>query len=385
MPAIKVDNTEYDVQYGSQKFDPVTTETLHISGKPQYDSSGRTIIYVRWNFVFRTIIYAAFENDTTIDFQMNAIRQILMSPGNSFRYVDRGLGDLCINSDGPQRDVSWGPKPQFLEWEPWGDANVAQVTWGVEVCIPECNSAKYQGKVILEWNYSMTYERDVDGFTTRRINGHVVIPQTRQAQGNRNIVLSADEFREKIYQRPLPGFRPLAATFKLSEDKCRLEYSFGDEEMGEDIPPPGVIRIDASMSSGNDRPYAMKKFTYNFNATYTVARGFPLKIAAAHFQRITTARQAAAVKAAGGKKAIVVNWHPGEPRIYGKAKQASYSITFAIVRDLRRFYLAPLHWAGKSRRSSAGSTSRTPTTSSMKPTGPIVSRTPSSAHADRRA
>jgi hypothetical protein len=68
-------------------------------------------------------------------------------------------------------------------------------------------------------------------------------------------------------------------TFSLSEDKCRLDFRFEDQEMGEDIPPPGVLRLDADMEAHNAEASAFQQMTYTLRATYEMAPGFPPQLA----------------------------------------------------------------------------------------------------------
>jgi hypothetical protein len=346
VPQLNVAVANYVVKYNGFQFDPNTTETVSVRSRPVYDSAGRTIVYFVWQFVIRSVIYARKTGDTTTDFQLNSARQLLQSPAGAFQYKDRGFGELEINVGKRQRDVVWGPRPKELSWEPWGDANAGLITWQVEVAIPECNSAKFEGKP-MEWNYSVEYDLE-DGFTTRKVKGHLVIPQTRDAQGNRRFRHSADEYREKVTPRPQPGFRRMPMTFSLSEDKCRLDFRFEDQEMGEDIPPPGVLRLDADMEAHNAEASAFQQMTYTLRATYEMAPGFPPQLAYAHYQKFALDRQEATKRAAkAGKKGVKgfvrLYWQVREPKIVDRVKVGGFTTTWLVtfaVRDL----LAEAFW-----------------------------------------
>lgn len=343
MPKVTVPAANYVVQYNGFVFDGATTETVGITSQAHYDEAGRTIAYLEYTIHIRTIIYSTGAGVNTT--QMNNIRRMLQSPGGQFLYVDRGFGQFRINSFlGRQRDVKWGPKPQVLSWKPWGDANAAEVEWQVMVCIPECDAAKFENHA-MEYNFAITYERDADGFTTRKISGYLTIPQTRFGQGNRRFRRSADDYRETITPRVPVGFRPLAATFKLSYDKCRLDFEFADEEMGNEIPPPGVIRVKGEMTAQNTKPLDLQNFTYTLSATYDMARGFNPDIAKLHFINMMNDRRKVATDAANAErqadalgidlerfevnenligKALITHWKVGEPVIFGKFKQCNF-------------------------------------------------------------
>jgi hypothetical protein len=368
MPLTAVPNAAYVVRINQFQLDPNTTETVSVRGTPVLDSAQRTVVYTVWRFQFRTVLYARKTADTTTDFQMNSARQLILSPGGAFQYKDRGFGELEVNTGKRQKDVRWGPFVKEISWEPWGDANAGLLEFSVEVAIPECNSAKFENHA-LEWNFNLTYDRDPDGFTTRKISGHLLIPQTRDAQGNRRFRHTADEYREKVSPRVADGFRPLRASFKLNDAKDRLEFNFEEEEMGADIPPPGVLRIDADMDGGNQKPGNFVQMIHTLNATYTIARGFPMALALVHFQRMAFRRREATKRAVGGVRqgiavggveirppmvapgdrpvvgtAVDMYWRVGEPRIYNKAKQAKFSYTWAVTNSIFAILRADGYW-----------------------------------------
>ncbi len=328
MPLVDVQPAQFRCSYNGFTFDGASTETLSIESHPEYDEARRTIIWMRYTIRLRTTIFSAA--NTTTDLEMGVIRKQLQSPGGALVYEQRGFGGFSINAGRGAKDSSWGPRPQVLSWKPIGDANAAEVEWACEVCIPECDAAKFEDHAAA-FNWKVTYERDPDGFTTRKVSGYVQIPQTRDAQGNRQFRHSADEYREKITPVTPFNFRPLAATFTLSMDKCRLDFQCADQEMGRDIPPPGIIRVDADMSSANDRDFAMLRFIYTISCTYTIAQGFPTDIAFAYFERLVALRKLAIKAAANAAATTDISIRQGEPRIYNQAKQAKFSLTFAVI------------------------------------------------------
>ncbi len=347
----------FQCSYGDFDFPGESTETLRITTISHYDEAGRTIAYMEYLIALRTVVYAASPNGDIVD-TMNDIRQVLMSPGNELVYQDRGFGDFEINT-ATVKDVKWGPKPKILNWEQWGDNNVAQIEWQVEVCIPECSAAKYENHV-MEYNYRLTDDVDTNGFTTRRVAGYLSIPQTRNGQANRQFKHSADEYRAKIKPTTPERFRPLPMSVTLSLDKCRLDFSFADQEMGRDIPPPGILRVKANMTAQNPQAMFFNRFIYTIDATYDLALTADPQIAIAHFLKIVASRRnvilpnANKVNVPGlppvvlgpggqlikpfapdGKQATVgfieLQWRFTESDIYAQVKQYSASVTFAAT------------------------------------------------------
>jgi hypothetical protein len=331
MPLVTVPAAQFQCIYNGYQFPGETTETVGISSEAVYDKAERTIIYVRYLIRLRWVVIAAAGGTT--DAQMDVIRRRLNSPGGAFTYFLRGFGDFRINVPGQRkRDSRWGPKPRHFEYEPWGDANVAQLTWEVEVCIPECDAARFEDAV-MEFNWRVEFLIDADGFTTRKIGGHLRIPQTRDAQGNRRFRHSADEYREKIYPQVPEGFRPLPKTFALSEDKCTLKFSFADEQMGQAIPPPGCIRAEGSMTAQNASQANFVSNVFTLNASYELAPGVAAAVAKGHFHNMANGRRKVIQKIVAKEKGkvgpvIPWGWKAAEPKIWGKLKVCSFSVTF---------------------------------------------------------
>ena len=81
--------------YGKFVFNPATTETLRIAGRPVQDDADRTIKYVEWTLILRTIVIG--EDPDTADANMNYARHVLTSQGLALTYQIKGFGDFNIN------------------------------------------------------------------------------------------------------------------------------------------------------------------------------------------------------------------------------------------------------------------------------------------------
>ncbi len=342
--------------YNFFTFDGATTETVGIQSVPHYDQAGRTITHMEYSLTLRSVIVPVAGNQVgdvaDVALIMDNLRMRLQSPGGELVYEDRGFGSFSINT-AEVKDVKWGPKPRVLSWQTWGDGNAAQIEWTVSVCIPECNVARYED-AIMAFNFKVEYDIDGDGFTTRRVSGYVEIPQTRDGQGIRRFRHSADEYRDKIVPGTPSGFRPLASKYSLSEDKCRLDFSFGDEEMGNAIPPPGCLHADAQMTATNFSAQNANAVIYVFDGKYDLKRGVSARIAKKAFVDFVKNR-----KAIIEKETVVIGdgplkgrrqpllpfaWRASEPKIYGKVKTCVFSATWVGYFTLRDFLRTTGMW-----------------------------------------
>lgn len=326
------------------------TETLDCSIRPVLDSAKRTVIYNVYSFTIRGFASVG-DGVTTTDDTMTFIRRRLTRVAGEFRYRAVGLGDLTVNvpAESNARDVIWGPKPTLLKWKPHGQLT-AEVTWSVEVAIPPCDDVATWRFGIMEFCWGVNWAIDKSGYTTRTFSGHLAIPQTRDTVDSRTFADQADRWREWLTPAIPPGFRRTPGNFQLSEDKCRLNFSIVDEEVGPNYPPPGVIDVQAShsFSTGNQLGGT---WTGTLSATYEMERGTPRSEAFYHFVTLLRDRQRESARQfstfPGGKRERVVPipraFTMGEPEIYGR-RGAFFSCTYTFVCSLRDMLRASGLW-----------------------------------------
>jgi hypothetical protein len=343
VPLVADDNL--DCSYNGFAFPASTTDIVGFETDFPQDPAGWTVAYVRYTITIRSVVLLA-PGKQTIDAQIKGIVQKLGSQGGALVISGFGLGDMIINSPrGRKRDVMKGPRPVRLKVEPWGEGNVAEVEWAVQVCVPECDAARFEDAVMY-FAYSVGFDIK-DGYTTRRITGVLRIAETRPAQGNRKFRHTADEYRERVTPRLPAGFRRDQMSFELSDDKLELRLRYHDEEMGRNIPPPGVIRVKAGMRAHNIKPLNFQTFVYTLTATYDIARGTDPLVTAAHFHTIADDRKVALLAAQARDRlnrrrdpniitgVVPMTWQPEEPTIFGPVEQARYTMTYRATFSVR--------------------------------------------------
>ena len=326
------------IRYGAYTF-PSNVETTSISVVPQYDQAGRTVIYNRIKLSLRAVV-----SGTAIDAAVRAVTQILTKPAYPFVYTGSGYG-LVVNV-GSVRDVVWGPKPTEAGVKPLGGGNAAELTWSVEVCIPDGPSARY-AFAPMEFFYTVTYDVDASGYTTRSYEATVRIPQTRATPAGRTLSDTADRLLEQVTPALVPGFRRIPGGHSLSADKCSLTVYCQDVQLPPNIPPYGVVEASASHTLSST-PGKLQEWTGTLEATYEIARNGVTTVAAARDSffsllkdRIghtldTISRQEPAELRTGGDDGrqvkpvvIPVSFTMTEPEIYGRTK-ARFSLTYAV-------------------------------------------------------
>lgn len=300
---------------------PANADTTAVQARMVYDPAGRTVVHTLYQVTIRAMIAADESNPGgTNDPTLQQLRALLERPGGVLTYQNRGFGNLSVNGPGQPRDVLWGPRPKVLSWEPTGDNLSAFITWQVEVAIPECpEGASYQFQ-LMELNWKQSVSKDASGYSKRTVSGHYRIPQTRKAPLDRTLSDNADAYWEQVLATlppPPVGFRRVPGELSLSEDKCRADFSYQDEEVGPNYLPPGVVFCDASHRERSRGP-AFSMWEGELRGKYEVPRGLSPATVLPHFAALVVDRIQSTLPP--GTAFVPTGLELGEPTIYEKPR-----------------------------------------------------------------
>lgn len=344
-----LDPSTLDISYNGITFPPTMTETREASVRPMYDQAGRTVIYNVYSITLKSTlgdINQAVGQST--DGTLETLRKRLTTPGAELHYNGCGLGfDLTINAPvdplslpPPKRDVVWGPKPQLLKWKPLG-RQACEIEWSVQVAVPDCDEANY-AFALMELNFKFTWDIDLSGYTRRTYSGFLRIPQTRKTVDDRTLLDQADDdnYLQAVYPPTLIGFRRVVGQRTLSEDKCRLDFSVVDQEIGPNYPPEGVVEVSMNheLRSNGSITAASGSWISTLQATYEIARDTDRTVALKLFLNALLERMNRAVAVPYGpkqerQKPLILSFRASHPEIYGK-KAASFSASWRVLSTL---------------------------------------------------
>ncbi len=323
---------------------PVETETLDFQMRPVYDSAGRTVKWVEHVLTIKTYLGKVNQAlSATTDSDMETLKKILTAAGGELKYQGVGIGTgsaMWINpaGGGGVRDVNWGPRPQLVRWRPLGQV-ACEVIWQVSYCVPLCDSAAFE-VYPLEFCFTVAYSIDQSGYTKRTYSGHVSIPQTRLTQGTRTLTDQADRMYESIAIPLVPSFRRIPGDRWLSEDKCTLNFTIVDVEVGPDFCPPGVIDCKLSHTVSTGKVFT-GKFLGVIQGSYEIDRALDRSSAMRYFLAYADARMRQARRTPyrdlTGKVTANVVWPialtASHPEVYGRIG-ASFSLTYTFMSRL---------------------------------------------------
>src|SRR5262249_34253683 len=148
----------------------------------------------------------------------------------------------------------------------------------------ECDMAQY-AFALMEYNFKLGVSIDASGYSRRNFTGHIRIPQTRITVDDRRLSDQADAYREQVVPALLVGFRRESSDFALSDDKCRLDFTVVDVEVGPNYPPPGVVEVSMSHEVSTDKVYGAR-WAATLSATYELARDTPRETALKYFLNV---------------------------------------------------------------------------------------------------
>lgn len=245
--------------------------TAGIDMEVVYDSSGRSAEFVRLTFSFRK-----FFEDVDIDDALNKLTQ----PGGILKFTGLGWKDLVVNTNGVF-DAEYGPKPSGLKWRRLGGKRYWELTnYTISTSIPFCyaGTPDYVRK-IQSVTFTVDFDLDEEGMTTRSIAGKIKIPATRAAVTDRRLQDNADLYRNFIDPVVPLGFQKMPSKYGLSEDKRTITFSIVHKEINsDDAYPEGIVKVDCSESASNQE-LSFTKWDYSIGGSLTVARPFPRSMA----------------------------------------------------------------------------------------------------------
>lgn len=282
---------------GALSYNGVTFSCLYKSkagGVPAPDNAGRTVKCVDWSIDVDSIVTLdAGAKATSIDSQMQTIRQRLSVYGGTLSYQNKGMGaNLLINQPGnPVRDVDWGPKTSLIDFQPLGGNLGARILWKVTTRIPELAlPTVFQPGIgnllaVMQFNRETNVTYDDDGYSTRIVKGTLEIPLGRNSVGDRSVSDTVDAYRQQFMTFisstfDLTRFRVTHREFDVSRDQRTLEWSYSLEELPPMGLPPGCTSARGTMSVRPQKQnFALMPWIVSLRCTYVVRKDEPRRIA----------------------------------------------------------------------------------------------------------
>ncbi len=246
-----------------------------------------------------------------LDDQITTALQILTQPAGRFVWEGRGFGALNINtSPGGDRDVMWGPIPQAVSIEATGNLS-ASIEWNVQLALAVAADADPTslGERIMEYCYSLSFDVDKNGRTTRTHQGFLRIPLTRSSPYGRTIPLSVDSYRSAVVPTRLIGFER-TQKFAVDESKQKLTFTVVDVQRYGNPLPPGIIDCQVSQDWDSAKAGGVLWMT-TISAKYTLLVGVAADTAVRAFVGLVAQRVSPITTIPGKAVALV----PGAIRV----------------------------------------------------------------------
>lgn len=272
--------------------------TYSLRSTPQWDSSGRSIMWVDCILQVNCIFFGA--NESYMGNSMRAIRLALMTPGKTLKLMGLGSGFDWINyagaatRSGDVLDIANGPKTLDLQQNSFGQL-AWELIWVVKFSVVPCvtTGEGVQALAFMAFNFSTTWRNDFEGYSSRIIQGSVLIPNNRTAASPKTVQHVAEETRGQIVVAIPPGFKRVDNTWSESEDHQTLSFSIIDEQLQGDPYPPGITAADGNFSfiSGGAGNISMSQAVCTLNMTLKTAYNKPRNLAGQIFMAAVLSKQ----------------------------------------------------------------------------------------------
>lgn len=282
-----------NVSYNGFRFPPAIASKVQI--EPVYESSGRVPKWFKHTLTIEFLIVPNFSPTgdsfcgSSVDTNVEAAKRVLSVPGGTLVFSLQGLGAATQDTASQEyvitaaKDMNFGPRPMLWTWESVGTNRAVRVQWSVEFCIPVCcftdagdgicdGASQYvwsSGSVkFTEFNYSISFTVNEEGFMTRTLVGSAEIAGTlvhgELAGGGDGVTYSDGTYSLSVpnSSRPvnlglvqnyvtnlfvrIPGFHR-DFQWDVSRDHRRVEWRITDTEIPSDNPYiSGVLKCDVS-------------------------------------------------------------------------------------------------------------------------------------------
>ena len=273
-----------------------------IQAAPVYDTAERYVKYIKYTITVETVLTAedilevgssySIGTAERTDEIMNDARVSLQTAGGSLSFQTQGFGTLDVGTSAgsSQFDVSFGPHPRLLVWEPLGSNRAVRIAWICDVTIPECE-VRLTGtnlyNIVSSFEYEIAWSIDEEGMTNRRITGVVESPNNWAghvdggSEERLYAISSIDLIREELLRIPtVDGFHR-THDVRLNKARTEMHFTIVDSEIPSDNAYfPGMIRIEARhkissslLGQGLGTAAGFRLWKGTLSASFTLAPG----------------------------------------------------------------------------------------------------------------
>ena len=236
------------VEYNGIQFDELINSRVQVL--PVMNSQGTSVKYNKYTFIIEGIIRTPESSDGLVGGRLTAMRAQLSKEGGTFYYEDKGFGDFRINTEGARsftpQDVTYGPIPKVLAFEPIGRGEAARVAWSVELHTYDCSGINYEN--LTEFWCTSKLSINKSGYQTLTRTGYIEFTGS-VTRNNGNLNKNAEaQFRSLVFNNlmsfQMPGYH-LTQDYNFTSNHLGINFTLAYTEIESPNPyPNGVVNID---------------------------------------------------------------------------------------------------------------------------------------------
>lgn len=314
--------TYNDIQFGGDDSNNFSTPpTYSLDGKFIYDRGGIAVKHTEYVLTVKAVFMGNSEQamgENAEDLQLR-----LSQPGKVLKIEGIGLGFGTI-----MHDEEWGPKPLGFKWQNIGFL-AWEVVWTVQFCIKHCTNDYRSDKAFTAFNFETSWQNDLDGITSRTIQGSVEIVGKRVNPNSNVPAHVADEVRNNLNIVCPNGFRRVNDTWREGVKKNILEFTISDQMLPGTPPPIGVISADGSCSMYSEGAAVGTRALISISMDIRTSPSFAPELAGVIFMGAALSKQREMTKA--GVKSVIPRTFYIMNRKYDGARQTSASMSWSVT------------------------------------------------------
>lgn len=322
MTAIKDTTPPFTLTYNGITFGPLIKS--EIDARPIPDRAHRVFTHIEYTLTVHGFIFS--DTVSAQNATMDDLQDRLTEKGGKLTIEDMGFdSDISTHINGSRPDLLWGAEPEIIHFEPLGHVT-AEVVWVVKFNVSRCaSSGRLRQLPFMAFNFAATYTTDLEGLTTRTIDGYCQTPALR-GENSTALLFNVDALWDKITCAVPRNFRRVANTRRINEAKNQIDFAFTDEQLPGDPFPAGIVNADLDYNFENTVSRSFIQWMGSLSGSITVAPGESNTLAGQVFFAILLA------KVREMRKAAREQIHPIKLRVGHKlfSRTSSFSCAFIV-------------------------------------------------------
>lgn len=247
--------------YGGVVIDNISKSRVRVT--PMYNTQGTTVKYNEYVIDIEAIVDPNYNNavgKATTEDALEQIRSVLLTSNLAFEFLSKGLGDdwdvrYQPNQAG-REDVTYGPRPVSLTFEPIHANKGARIVWTIVVNTPECLDQTWPARGLCEFWCTSSVNINRKGYQTLTRTGYLELMGGTNTKKLKSNAQASKLFKKYVATllnvQSMQGYH-LEQSYDFSPDdrSCNFTLTYTEIE-SDNAYPNGVVEISCEHDMGSN-------------------------------------------------------------------------------------------------------------------------------------